>query len=109
MLRSRKRRRHAQITCVCTAYTFPHRLGGGKCSGSEWAASYREVVNTMCGACNAAYDTYGCEVADGRESIGECEGYQELLLRPTAVRLPRSLEEYMENQYSRRYEYNESD
>lgn len=58
----------------------------------------------MCALCNASYDNQGCDVADGRESIQECEGRQELLLRPTAVRLPRSLEEYMENLYSRQYE-----
>jgi hypothetical protein len=78
--------RRSQITCRCSAYPFPHRLTGGKCSGPEWAAAYFIWVGTACAGCNA--NNGGCEVAAGAESITECEGYEDALRRGAPMRLP---------------------
>lgn len=62
-----------EITCRCSAYKFPHRLSGGKCTGSEWAQSYYFDIKTECEFCNCNCDNH-CDVATGQESINECEG-----------------------------------
>ena len=50
-------------TCYCPAYLFPHREGGGKCSGS----------GSFCCTCGA--DDEGHEVDFGIGSY-ECHGYR---------------------------------
>lgn len=67
-----------EVVCNCSAYNFPHRLTGGKCNGEEWAESYFIYEKGMCRNCNCNRDGL-CEVAQGIESISECEGYQEHL------------------------------
>jgi hypothetical protein len=62
-----------QITCTCRAYPFPHRLNGGKCDGSKWAEKYFYQIRTECQYCNNNCETH-CDVAQGRESIENCEG-----------------------------------
>ena len=102
----KRRRRFAQVTCWCQAYTFPHRIGGGKCSGAEWVASYREIIAEACLLCNE-YTEYGCVVADGRESYEECEGYHDCLHRGSSVCLPQTVEDFGEmllNRYQQQEE-----
>ncbi len=91
-----KSRNRIQVTCLCSAYDFPHRLGGGRCGGEEWASSYFEVIKIECYRC-AANTFRGCEVASGLESINFCEGYRDFLHYQIKVRLPISLENYCTN------------
>ena len=92
----KKKRRYFQITCFCTAYEFPHRLGGGKCSGTQWAESYYEVIKKECSYCNCHVDNE-CEVAQGIENIHQCEAYQSFLYhKVTAPHLPESVDTFME-------------
>ena len=58
--------------CGCSAYPFPHRINSGKCTGSYWAEFYFNNIRTECDGCNCT-DGRTCDVADGRESIFECE------------------------------------
>ena len=67
-----------QITCRCNAYKFPHRLGGGRCSGAKWAENYFYQIRTECEGCNSNCETH-CEVATGQESITECQAVWETL------------------------------
>lgn len=95
IVKKRSGRRRAQVTCLCGAYLFPHRLGGGKCSGSAWAQSYKEFEGECCALCSC--ERHGeCSVADGREKIKWCEGVQEHLLHGSALRHPVSVEDRME-------------
>lgn len=63
--------------CNCPAYPFPHRIDSGKCNGSEFAQFYFANVRTECAGCNCT-DGKTCDVADGRESIFECEAAVEM-------------------------------
>lgn len=63
--------------CGCDAYKFPHRIGGGKCTGSQWAEFYHNNIRSECDGCNCT-DGADCDVADGRESINECEAAVEM-------------------------------
>ncbi len=80
-----------QITCNCSAYNFPHRLGGGKCSGSEWAESYFMTVGECCKQCNC--NNGGCEVATGQENISQCEGAIDFIHYGVDTKLPRTEEQ----------------
>ena len=92
-----------QITCRCSAYKFPHRLGGGKCSGNEWAESYYLTVRECCELCNCNNNRV-CEVATGQESIKECEGAVDFLHYGSDIRLPRTEEDMLEELYQNYYE-----
>jgi len=37
-----------QITCNCNAYTFPHRLGSGKCSNASIEGPFCESCKCTC-------------------------------------------------------------
>ena len=93
---TKRRKPRPQVTCECRAYKFPHRLSGGRCSGSEWAESYLHTVGTMCRQCNCFRpETGSCDVANGAESISYCEGYIDFLHYDSPLRLPRTLEDMM--------------
>ncbi len=90
-----------QVTCYCDSYPFPHRIGGGKCTGSYWAKSYKEIHGENCNNCN--YNTgNNCDVINGSESIIECEAYQEYFRKGVKEKLPIKIEdklEQLENNY----------
>ena len=86
-----------QVTCVCSAYKFPHRIGGGKCSGIDWVESYMEISGNCCEFCNSYQGINKCDVADGREAFSECDGYQQELHNAQLVNLPISLEDFFES------------
>ena len=102
-----------QVTCLCSAYPFPHRVSSGACSGSSWATSYRELDGACCEFCDSLNTGFSgcrgdragtCDVSGGLESIVHCEGYQEYLDTQTSQRLPQSLNAFMANQYNDYYE-----
>lgn len=100
--------RPLQVTCGCHAYHFPHRIGGGRCSGGDWAASYREIDGACCEQCNCLNNGFAgcggersgsCDVIEGLESIRLCEGYQDYLNSQTDQRLPVPIEVFLSGQY----------
>jgi hypothetical protein len=85
-LRRKKGRRKpvAEITCNCGAYRFPHRFGGGACTGILLAE--QRWAKRDCGDCHSiAYDSQTfaayCRVVDGGDSLEECEMLQEFMRR----------------------------
>lgn len=102
------KRHRQQVTCNCSAYDFPHRLGSGRCHASVWAENYFIVVREVCECCNSLNngesgcrgERHGtCDVAGGLESIEHCEGYQDHLQAQPAIRLPISENDFFEQQY----------
>jgi hypothetical protein len=83
----RKKLRRRQVTCLCGVYEFPHRLGGGKCYGRDWTASYYESEGIYCSCCVANINQV-CEVASGQEEIRYCEGAIDHLHSRTKYRHP---------------------
>ena len=97
--------KHIQVTCLCTAYNFPHRIGSGKCTGAMWAESYFELLKECCENCNCNNDTAKwCDVAAGIEDIKYCEGYIEHLHYQPSIRLPCTQEEYFSKYHTQEYE-----
>lgn len=59
-----------QAVCRCAAYDFPHRFGGGKCSG-YWLAFQCFENRLMCNGCINLH-AGGCDVINETESPKEC-------------------------------------
>jgi len=68
--------RPGEYTCTCRAYKFPHRFGGGRCTGVFLTDNWPQK---QCYNCPCHQDGAGCEVAKGAESIKECRIYQEFI------------------------------
>lgn len=65
-----------QYTCRCPAYDFPHRFGGGKCTGiSEVQKCWENKI--YCRQC-IAFSDYGCDVINGQEHPRECPYVQDI-------------------------------
>ena len=101
-----------QVTCSCTAYKFPHRIGGGACSASEWCESYKEIDGACCQYCscnnNSESGAQGerfntCDVEQGLESIMLCDAYQDHLHSQPITRLPVSLSSFLSSIVDDRY------
>lgn len=92
-----------QVTCRCSAYNFPHRIGGGTCNGSEWAESYNLYITEACNNCNCL-NNGSCDVVTGQESYKECEGYQDFLRTGNLKELPID-EDKLLFQYEKNNEY----
>lgn len=59
-----------QLVCLCDAYSFPHRWGGGRCDG--YAVALHSWNNrNHCSICNCR-SVDGCDVVRGIESPSEC-------------------------------------
>ena len=98
-----KRKRRSQVTCLCGAYEFPHRLSGGRCNGAAWAASYFEHDRTECTGCRLNTGTH-CEAAIGQEKIRHCEGFLDHLRAEPDIRHPlygKRLEDFLDRTNTR--------
>jgi len=64
----------------CPAYRFPHRFGGGRCTGFHVVAKqwYTFFGSGDCENCTSHSDG-SCQVVDGRESEKEGPVFQELV------------------------------
>lgn len=71
------KRNRKQVTCHCSAYSFPHRFGGGKCRAINIVESCFHS-RSMCVNCNL-FTEYGCEVLNEKEHARECPGVQEFI------------------------------
>lgn len=83
-MRKRRKPRIYEYTCTCGAYKFPHRFGGGRCSGyylvaEQWENHYGSGDCTHCNACNRTEDIPYCEVYEGQERVEECPAWQEFV------------------------------
>ena len=72
----KKKQRGIQLECDCSAYRFPHRMGGGKCDGVAMVEKFRwEGDQRICELCVERHDQ-GCNVIDGLESHQYCEQFR---------------------------------
>lgn len=81
-----------QVTCYCKAYSFPHRVGGGLCTGGAWAKYYYENHGSLCMQCSAN-TPQGCDLVAESEDIRHCEAYQDHLHSQPEERFPSDIEE----------------
>jgi len=70
------KRKDDRPICKCSAYKFPHRIGG-KCDGSSFTEYYNTYNRILCSSCNCSNNGSGCDVVDGSESIKHAECYIE--------------------------------
>ncbi len=103
MSRKKRRRRVFQVTCRCSRYSFPHRITGGKCTGAAWAASYQRYDGERCNSCLENIEGI-CAVAEGRELVSECEGFQDVMHEHRYTKYPCT-----EDDYFRRYDAQHND
>jgi len=89
------KRKDSRPVCLCSAYKFPHRIGG-KCTGSAFVEFYHTYVRTSCNGCNCNSNN-GCDVANGSESINNAECYQEAQHYNPGEVLPIKLEDIIPN------------
>ncbi len=64
-----------QVTCLCPAYDFPHRFGGGRCNGYHMA-SHCFDNRLACQGC-ICLTSDGCDVINQQESPSECPYVQD--------------------------------
>lgn len=77
--------RYGEYVCTCSAYDYPHRFGGGKCTGEHivnetWENNYGS--SHPCDNCtqlNETEEVRYCEVYSGIEKISECAAWQEFV------------------------------
>lgn len=90
-----------QITCLCSAYNFPHRINSGECNGGEWCEAYTTHYGEYCTHCSL-YTNNSCEVVLGGEDVTECEAYRFYLHSNSPIKLP-SLSDDPEDIYQNYY------
>lgn len=80
-LKRRRRARAGEFICPCNAYPFPHRFGGGKCTGFSIIFEHWHTYWGHCEECqNCNLKNEGeCEVMEGRERETECPVWQEFV------------------------------
>lgn len=82
-MKKRRKPRSYEVVCTCGAYKFPHRFGGGKCSGrwvvsQAWEENYGRGDCKDCNLCNTDQGIR-CEVLDGQENVDQCPIWQEFV------------------------------
>lgn len=82
------KKRDPRPICYCSAYHFPHKIGG-KCTGQVFVEFHFYNVRECCEQCNCFNDhDYSCDVATGLESIKHAECYMDRLHHYPSERLP---------------------
>lgn len=76
--------RKGEYVCTCSAYRFPHRFGGGKCSGfwivvDQWESYYGTGSCSHCNAYNTTEAVGYCEVVEGNERVDVCSVFDEFI------------------------------
>jgi hypothetical protein len=67
------------LVCTCSSYKFPHRLGGGRCSGEDWVQQQRLFGDSrVCQTCSEN-EGHSCAPAEGRERLIHCQVYIDAL------------------------------
>lgn len=79
----KRKRRKGEHICDCSAYKFPHRFGGGACTGAAVVQATRErnYGAGECSQCVLVDDSDGrvCQVLTGLESVRECPALQDYI------------------------------
>lgn len=75
--------RKGEYTCRCGAYRFPHRFGGGRCTGiviavQTWESNWGRGICSRCNCLNKT-DGISCEVIEGIEDVSCCNGFIEFV------------------------------
>lgn len=69
--------RNYDHTCTCRAYRFPHRFGGGKCSGINMVQEYWDKYyghTSTCRSCPSFNEMeHVCEVLNGGNAVHNCD------------------------------------
>lgn len=73
-----RKKRKGEYTCDCGSYKFPHRFGGGKCTGDSIAKDAFTNRKRICTDCVENMGDY-CAVVDGREDPENCPAFQEFV------------------------------
>lgn len=86
------KRKDPRPICNCSAYPFPHKIGG-KCKGIDFAEFffYQGGEREVCNQCNCLNGDK-CDVVEGLESINEAECYRERLKYNPSEHLPLELD-----------------
>jgi len=76
-VRSRSKRNRAQVTCYCSSYPFPHRIGAGKCIAEEGEVLCAECLlpsdSKTIDVGIGAYEYWGAPGVDTqRVTVSEC-------------------------------------
>lgn len=93
--RAKRKPRKGEVVCTCRAYPFPHRMMGGRCSGSSFVVEFfSDNAWGSCRQCRYLVLDCGleCEVVLGLEPAHECPEFSEYLDRhetPVPRRLGR--------------------
>lgn len=79
-----RKKRVYETTCRCTAYKFPHRFGGGRCTGrwiakSTWNDSFGAGECQNCISNNQTEEIPYCEVVEGQAEASMCPKWQEFV------------------------------
>lgn len=69
-----------EYVCTCHAYRYPHRFGGGRCTG-VWVVDEAWNKNWGGGDCRHCNlnDEGECQVLSGLEPANECPQWQEFV------------------------------
>ncbi len=81
--------------CDCSAYKFPHKIGG-KCKGIAFATFHFYQVRSSCEFCNCFCDDrtpISCDVVDGKEPIASGDCYREQCHHNSGEHLPLTFKE----------------
>lgn len=76
-----RKKRKGEYVCNCDAYSFPHRFGGGKCTGFEVVSDHWGTYYGHCDECQTCnnLDSAVCQVMQGVERETECQVFQEFI------------------------------
>lgn len=76
-----RKHRKGEYVCNCSAYHFPHRWGGGRCSPFRWVAAYWETYmgGAVCASCHC-YAFGECQVDVGIEDAAQCAALEDFVL-----------------------------
>ena len=88
------RRKDLRPICKCTAYRFPHKIGG-KCRGRTFTQFYYWNIKELCDGCNCDRDGVSCDVSEGLESVKYAGCYVEFCHTQPSETLPIKLEDIM--------------
>lgn len=75
-LRPRRKKRKGEYVCDCKAYGFPHRFGGGACTGRSIVAKQWKASKGWAGPCLKCHcrdrEAGLCQALEGQEALNEC-------------------------------------
>ena len=76
-----RKKRKGEFVCDCPAYKFPHRFGGGKCTGFKVVSDHWSTYFGHCDDCQSCNSLDGavCQVMQGVERETECQVFQEFI------------------------------